>query len=159
MIFRVELYTELLCYHRYLVSMLFADLLSLHLATFLMFFSLVYVTFYLAASQSSKSVLIGFLCRCMQYWLRPDLFKHQVNNDDKDSPSLHAHNRISNAILNNNCFVARWFVRMHAREVLHCINEGVNFTPKLEWRCCHMAHFKIMHVGVTVTQSFITHSL
>jgi len=33
----VVLYTELLCYHPYLVSMLFADLLSLHLVTFLMF--------------------------------------------------------------------------------------------------------------------------
>jgi len=30
-----------LCYHPYLVSMLFADLLSLHLVTFLMFFILV----------------------------------------------------------------------------------------------------------------------
>ena len=30
-----------LCYHPYLVSMLLADLLSLHLVTFLMFFSLV----------------------------------------------------------------------------------------------------------------------
>ena len=29
------------CYHPYLVSMLFADLLSLHLVTFLMFFVLV----------------------------------------------------------------------------------------------------------------------
>jgi len=37
----VVLYTELLCYHPYLVSMLFADLLSLHLITFLMFFILV----------------------------------------------------------------------------------------------------------------------
>jgi len=34
----VVLYTELLCYHPYLVSMLFADLLSLHLVTFIMFF-------------------------------------------------------------------------------------------------------------------------
>jgi len=34
----VVLYTELLCYHPYLVSMLFADLLSLHLVTFLKFF-------------------------------------------------------------------------------------------------------------------------
>jgi len=38
----VVLYTELLCYHPYLVSMLFADLLSLHLVTFLMLFILVY---------------------------------------------------------------------------------------------------------------------
>ena len=31
----------------------------------------------------------------------------------KDSPCLHAHNLISNsAILNNNCFVAKWFVCM-----------------------------------------------
>jgi len=33
--------------------------------------------------------------------------------DAKDSPCLHAHNRISNSkILNNNCFIANWFVRM-----------------------------------------------
>ena len=31
------MYTELFCYHPYLVSMLFADVLSLHLVTFLMF--------------------------------------------------------------------------------------------------------------------------
>jgi len=31
---KVELCTELLCYHTYLVSLLFADLLSPHLATF-----------------------------------------------------------------------------------------------------------------------------
>jgi len=31
--------------------------------------------------------------------------------DAKDSPYLHAHNHISNsAILNNNCFIAKWFV-------------------------------------------------
>jgi len=39
----VVLYTELLCYHPYLVSMLFADLLSLHLVTFLMFLFLLIV--------------------------------------------------------------------------------------------------------------------
>jgi len=39
---RAELCVELL--YPYLVSLLFADLLSLHLVTFLMFFSLVYVT-------------------------------------------------------------------------------------------------------------------
>jgi len=38
---RVELCTKfVLCYHPYLVSVLFADLLSLHLVTFLMFFIL-----------------------------------------------------------------------------------------------------------------------
>jgi len=37
--YRVELCTELFfCYHPYHVSMLFADLLSLHLVTFLIFF-------------------------------------------------------------------------------------------------------------------------
>ena len=39
------MYWTILCYHPYLVSMLFADLLSLHLVTFLMFFILVHVTF------------------------------------------------------------------------------------------------------------------
>jgi len=36
----------MLCYHPYLVSMLFADLVSLHLVTFLMFSILVHVTFF-----------------------------------------------------------------------------------------------------------------
>ena len=45
---RVELCTELFYAtdHAYLVSMLFADLLSLHLVTFLMFFILAHVTFF-----------------------------------------------------------------------------------------------------------------
>ena len=38
------MYWTVLCYHPYFVSMLFADLLSLHLVTFLMFFILVHVT-------------------------------------------------------------------------------------------------------------------
>ena len=36
----------ILCYHPYLASMLFADLLSLHLLTFLMLFILVHVPFF-----------------------------------------------------------------------------------------------------------------
>ena len=36
------MYCTVLCYHPYLVSMLFADLVSLHLVTFVMFFILVY---------------------------------------------------------------------------------------------------------------------
>ena len=49
---RVELCTELfLCYYPYLVSMLFVDLLSPHLITFLMFLILVHV--------------ISFSSRCM----------------------------------------------------------------------------------------------
>ena len=47
MICMVELCTELFLWdHPYLVCMLFADLLSLHLLTFLMFFILVHVTFF-----------------------------------------------------------------------------------------------------------------
>ena len=46
------MYGTVLCYHPYLVSMLFADLLSLHLVTFLMFFILVHVTFF-----SSRCIL------------------------------------------------------------------------------------------------------
>ena len=34
-------YSTVLCYYPYLVSMLFADLLSLHLVTFLMFFPVI----------------------------------------------------------------------------------------------------------------------
>ena len=37
------MYWTVLCYHPYLVSTLFADLVSLHLVTFLMFFILVHV--------------------------------------------------------------------------------------------------------------------
>jgi len=45
-------------------------------------------------------------------------------SDDKDSPHLHAHNCISNsAILNNNCFIAKWFVRMFTSEENGIINE------------------------------------
>ena len=40
------MYWTVLCYHPYLLPMLFADLLSLHLVTFLMFFILVHVTFF-----------------------------------------------------------------------------------------------------------------
>ena len=68
--------------------MLFADLLSLHLITFLMFlfllgtfFILVPITFLAADSclpelhfaichTAAKSVLTGLLSRCMQYWLK-----------------------------------------------------------------------------------------
>ena len=61
--YRVGLYTELfLCYHPYLVSMLFADLLSLHLVTFLMFSILVHVT--ITEQQISPHRLP------MQYWLK-----------------------------------------------------------------------------------------
>ena len=36
-----------------------------------------------------------------------------MNAKARDSPCLHAHNHISNStILNNNCFVAKWFVCM-----------------------------------------------
>ena len=37
------MYRTVLCYHPYLVSILFDDLLSLHLVTFLMFFIIVII--------------------------------------------------------------------------------------------------------------------
>jgi len=43
----VVLYTELLCYHPYLVSMLFADLLSLQLVTVLMILFFIDKTLYI----------------------------------------------------------------------------------------------------------------
>jgi len=70
-------------------------------------------------SQSSKSVRLGFLSRCMQYWLKnhwPCRLSSNIDStvDAKDSPCLHACNHISNStILNNNCFIAKVFVRMH----------------------------------------------
>ena len=45
--------------------------------------------------------------------------------DAEDSPHLYAHNRISNsAILNNNCFIAKWFVRMRTSEENGVANEA-----------------------------------
>ena len=69
-------------------------------------------------SQSSKSVIIGFLSRFMQYWLKNHWPGSSCSNtkstrDTKDSSCLHTHSIISNsAILNNNCFTAKCFVCM-----------------------------------------------
>jgi len=38
----VHTLSHVLCYHPYLVSMIFADMLNLYLVTFLMFFSLLF---------------------------------------------------------------------------------------------------------------------
>jgi len=90
----------------YLVSMLFADLLSLHLVTFLMFFILVHVPFFFSnrctlelkfaiyyraaslPSQASYAVLAEESQAC---------FKH----------SLHTNSISNSAILCNNYFVAK----------------------------------------------------
>ena len=91
--------------------MLSADLLSLHLVTFLMFFSLVYVTLFAAGaclgwnfhlSHSSKtSHFTGFVSRCMQYGRRMTtqasvqaLSQHGLPR----LPCLHAHGHISNSV-------------------------------------------------------------
>ena len=50
------------------VSMLFADLLSLHLVTFLMFFILVHVTFFSSSIESTNSMIMSivvYLCNKM----------------------------------------------------------------------------------------------
>jgi len=68
---RVGLYTELFRYYPYLVSMLFADLLSLNLVTFVMFFIPVHVTSFSSSLPSIRAAsLSDFLSRCMQYWLK-----------------------------------------------------------------------------------------
>ena len=104
--------------------MLFADLLSLHLVTFLMLFILVHVTFLTADAclssevchllQSSKSPLTGFLCLSwslqsiaeqqvsphrlpMQYWLKnhwPD-FKHSPHTNSISNSAILRNNYIS----------------------------------------------------------------
>ena len=53
---RVGLYTEL--YYAYYVSMLFADLLSLHLVTFLCFFTLILLYSYTLIEDSIVSMLL-----------------------------------------------------------------------------------------------------
>ena len=82
-------YWTVLCYHAYLVSMLFGDLLSLHLVTFLMFFILVRVTFLAAdacLSWSLPSITEQQFCPhrlLMRYWMQNHwpgqaLFKHSL---------------------------------------------------------------------------------
>ena len=95
------MYWTVLCYHPYLVSMLFADLLSLHLATFLYIMFLILLTSLFFSSrcmhawvevyhllQSSKSSLTGFL------WVLAEesqaFFKHsQHTNSISNSVILH----------------------------------------------------------------------
>ena len=98
------MYCTVLCYHPYLVSMLFADLLSLHLVTFLKFFYSCSCQFFLAAdaclSWSLPSITeqqVSPHRLPMQYWLKnhwPDqaFFKH----------SPHTNSISNSAILHNN---------------------------------------------------------
>ena len=58
------MYWSVLCYHPYLVSMLFADLLSLHLVTFLMFFILVHVTFFSSRCMLELKFVIYYRAAC-----------------------------------------------------------------------------------------------
>ena len=105
-------YWTVLCYHPYLFSMLFADLLSLHLVTF---FSLVYVPsfsswcmlepefaiYHRAASLSSQASSVDV---CNIGWRTTDqaLFKHQINNGWKRlSLSACTHPFFKSAILND----------------------------------------------------------
>ena len=50
--------------HPYLVSMLFADLLSLHLVTLLMFFILVHVTFFSSRCMLELKFVICYRATC-----------------------------------------------------------------------------------------------
>ena len=66
------MYWTVLCYHPYLVSLLFADLLSLHLVTFLMFLILVRNTyiihFFMQTSSKVIVMMLGILrWRRMKY--------------------------------------------------------------------------------------------
>ena len=59
---------NVLCYHPYFIPMLFADLLSLHLTTFLMFF------FFLLLFMS-----LFFSARCMMSWSLPSVPEQKVS--------------------------------------------------------------------------------
>jgi len=50
-----DVYWTVLCYHPYLVSMLFADPLSLHLVTFIMVSILVHFTYFFLAADAYLS--------------------------------------------------------------------------------------------------------
>ena len=106
-IFNVEryeiVYWTVLCYHLYLISMLFADLLSLHLLPFSMLFICVHLAADACLSWSFPSITEQHVCphrlpqRWMQYWLKnhwPD--QALVKN------SLHTNCISNSAILHNN---------------------------------------------------------
>ena len=103
------MYWTVLCYHHYLVSLLFADLLSLHLVTFLMFSILVHITF--LAADACLSWSLPFITEQqvsphrlpMQYWLKnrwPDqgFFKHSPHT-----------NSTSNSVILHNITFCCWF--------------------------------------------------
>ena len=86
--------------------MLFADLLSLHLVTFLMFFLFVHVTFLAAdacLSWSLSSITVQQVCLHrlpMQYWLKncwPDqaFFKHSLHTNCISNSAILCKNYIS----------------------------------------------------------------
>ena len=99
------MYWTVLCYHPYLVSMLFAELLSLHLVTFLFLF----MSLFLAVDA----------CLIMS-WSFPSLASYAVLAEESQAffkLSQHTNSISNSAILRNNLhFVAKWFVRMRTRE-------------------------------------------
>ena len=137
------------------VSMLFAELLFLHLVTYILnvsksclchFFSsrcmleLKFGIYHRAASLSSQASSVDV---CSISWRIIDQapFKHWVNNGwQRLDLRLHAHNHISSAILNNNCVVTKWFVRMRTSEengIIGIVNQErmkrTTFWPSLVW--------------------------
>ena len=101
------MYWTVLCYHPYLVSMHFADLLSLHLVTILMFLFLFMSLYFLAADACLSWSLPSFteqqvsLHRLpVQYWLKnhwPDqaFFKHSQHTNSISNSAILRNNYIS----------------------------------------------------------------
>ena len=86
--------------------MLFADLLSLHLVTFLMFFILVHVTFLAADACLSWSLpsiteqLVSPHRLPMQYWLK----NYRLSSNTPRTPTVF--------LIQQPCVIAKWFVHM-----------------------------------------------
>ena len=115
------MYWTILCYHPYLVSLLFADLLSLHLVTFYCFFNPV-CHFYIldlkfAHNQSSKSVPQAFsadVCRRLKnLWPGSVQTLSQQWTRMTIPVSIHINHNSNSAILSNN-FVLLLVICAHA---------------------------------------------
>ena len=100
--------------------MLFADLLSLHLVTFLMFFILVHVTFFSSRCMLELKFVIYYRAACPLSQASYAVLAGESQAFFKHSPLT---NSIPNlAILHNNYISllkvqsSKWFVRMRTRE-------------------------------------------
>ena len=109
----------LLCYHMhpYLVSLIFADLLSLHLVTF--------IFFYLLLLQLTKTTL--GVCVCVMIW------------DDCIMYTLRSLHIISYNILS-------WFVQLKYCSRLSLVTSCIGFHQSLEKVCMHIYESNSMYI-------------